>query len=270
MKFAIVKKILLIIAILAVAGYLIFAYWEYSGADKNIICTSMDIQMLDDTGSRLISEYEVARLIDKSGLNPVGLRYRNISTEKIERELLKNEMIRTAECFRNISGKVIVQIKQRTPKYLIAGNQSFYVDNNRKLMPVSLNYAAYVPVVTGRVLKNMATGVIFDFVSYVEKDTFWNAQIEQINIRDDLKAELIPRVGNAVIMLGSFTNFESKLKRLHELYTQAFSVVGWNRYDKIDLQYDGQIVCTRTGTIPDVVTIKKDTLSVNDSIVKKL
>lgn len=270
MKFAIVKKILLIIAILAVTGYLAFAFWAYSGADMNVVCTSMDIQMPDASGPGLISEYEVAKLIDKSGLNPVGLRYKNISTEKIESELLKNEMIRTVECFKNTSGKVIVQITQRTPKYLIAGNQSYYVDSDRKLMPVSLNYAAYVPVVTGRVLKNMATGVIYDFVCYVEKDTFWNAQIEQINIRDDLKAELIPRVGNAVIVLGTFHDFERKLKRLHELYTQAFSVVGWNRYDKIDLQYEGQIVCTRTGTIPDVVTIKRDTVAVNDSIVKKL
>ena len=137
-------------------------------------------------------------------------------------------------------------------------------------MPVSLNYAVYVPVVSGRVLRNMATGVIYDFVSYVEKDTFWNAQIEQIYIRDDLKVELIPRVGNATIILGTFDGFEDKLKSLRELYMQAFSVVGWNRYEKIDLQYNGQIVCTRSGTIPDVVVAQIDTVVLNDSIVKKI
>ena len=51
---------------------------------------------------------------------------------------------------------------------------------------------------------------------------------------------------------------------------QAFSVVGWNRYEKIDLQYNGQIVCTRSGTIPDVVVAQKDTVVLNDSIVKKI
>lgn len=270
MKFAIVKKILISLCVALVAAYLVFAYWEYSGADQNIICTNLEIQLMDQSGTRLISEFEVAKMIDKHELNPVGLKYKNISTERIEEVLLGNDMIRTVECYKNTTGKVVVQIKQRTPKYLIAGNQSYYVDSELQLMPVSLNYAVYVPVVSGRVLRNMATGVIYDFVSYVEKDTFWNAQIEQIYIRDDLKVELIPRVGNATIILGTFDGFEDKLKSLRELYMQAFSVVGWNRYEKIDLQYNGQIVCTRSGTIPDVVVAQKDTVVLNDSIVKKI
>jgi hypothetical protein len=45
-------------------------------------------------------------------------------------------------------------------------------------------------------------------------------------------------------------------------------VVGWNRYDKIDLQYQGQIVCTITGTKP-IIVIKPDTLGVNDSLKVK-
>jgi cell division protein FtsQ len=115
----------------------------------------------------------------------------------------------------------------------------------------------------------MTTRQIFDFVNYLEKDTFWNAQIEQIYIREDLIVELIPRVGNAVIILGRFDNFEKKLRNLHQLYTQAFNVIGWNRYDKIDLQFQGQIVCTKTGTKPMI--IKRDTVVVNDSLsIKKI
>jgi cell division protein FtsQ len=137
-------------------------------------------------------------------------------------------------------------------------------------MPVSLNYAAYVPVVSGRVLRNMAANEIFDFVSYLEKDTFWNAQIEQIFIRDDLKVELIPRVGNAVIVLGTFDNYEKKLATLQALYHKGLNVVGWTRYNKRDLQFYGQVVCTKTGTKP-IIVHKPDTTSIKDSIaVKKI
>lgn len=230
----------------------------------------MEVIMKDDRSIRFISEKEIARILDQNSLNPVGARLGRISTEKIEAKLLENELIKSAECYKTNSGKIVVEVKQRTPKYLIAGNQSYYVDTDRKFMPVSLNYAAYVPVVSGRVLRGMAVNEIFNFVSYLEKDTFWNAQIEQIYIREDLKAELIPRVGNSVIILGSFDNFEKKLRNLKALYTKGFTQLGWNRYDKIDLQYKGQIVCTKTGTKPEVA-IKPDTTVVNDSsIVKKI
>jgi cell division protein FtsQ len=183
----------------AVLGYAGFMIWQSADTDKNTICVGLDVKLLDESSARFISEHEIAKLLDSKGLNPVGNKYKIISTEAIERELLRNELIRTTECYKTISGKVVVQVTQRTPKFLIVGNQSYYVDSDRKLMPVSLNYAAYVPVVSGRVLHKMATRELFDFVTYLEKDTFWNAQIEQIYVRDDLKVELVPREVNAEV-----------------------------------------------------------------------
>jgi len=268
MKLSIFSKILISLCIVLVFIYAGFIIWQSSDTDKNTICVGLDVKLLDESSARFISEHEIAKTLDSKGLNPVGTKYKMISTEAIERELLRNELIRTTECYKTISGKVVVEVTQRTPKFLIVGNQSYYVDYDRKLMPVSLNYAAYVPVVSGRVLRKMATHELFDFVSYLEKDTFWNAQIEQIHVRDDLKVELVPRVGNAVVLLGSFDNFEKKLRNLRELYTQGFNVVGWNRYDKIDLQYTGQVVCTITGTKP-IVVIKPDTVGIKDSVKVK-
>ncbi|MFZ4581871.1 MAG: cell division protein FtsQ/DivIB [Paludibacter sp.] len=267
MKLSTVTKVLIALFAMAVLSYVVYMAWESSDSDNSIICTSLEVDMKDDAKIKLISEIEIAKILEAKGINPVSQKYSAISTESIERELLKNKMIRTVQCYKTTSGKVIVDVTQRIPKFLIVGNESYYVDSDRKLMPVSLNYAAYVPVVSGRVIKSMATRQIFDFVNYLEKDTFWNAQIEQIYIREDLSVELIPRVGNAVIILGRFDNFEKKLRNLQQLYLQAFNVIGWNRYDKIDLQFQGQIVCTKTGTKP--IIIKRDTVVVNDSIAIK-
>ena len=38
---------------------------------------------------------------------------------------------------------------------------------------------------------------------------------------------------------------EQRLAKLKKLYTEAFNEIGWNRYKLIDLQYEGQVVCTR-------------------------
>ena len=60
-----------------------------------------------------------------------------------------------------------------------------------------------------------------------------------------MKVELVPRVGNHIIMLGSFDRFEQKLEKLRKFYLYGLNEIGWNAYSKIDLQYRDQVVCTR-------------------------
>jgi cell division protein FtsQ len=102
-----------------------------------------------------------------------------------------------------------------------------------------------VPVVSGRLTRTFATEQIFDFVSFIEKSDFWNAQIEQIYVADNKNIELIPRVGSGVILFGNLSNFATKLNKLQKLYSNAFNEIGWNRYKTIDLRYENQIVCTK-------------------------
>jgi cell division protein FtsQ len=159
---------------------------------------------------------------------------------------------------------VNIRIQQRIPKFRVVGLGSYYIDVDRKPMPVSLNYAAYVPVVSGKVTVSMVRGQIFDFVTFLEENPFWNAQIEQIFVRDDKKIELIPRVGDAIILLGTLDNYQSKLEKLHKLYLKGFNVIGWNRYKVIDLQYKGQVVCNKDiQTEPQPIVViaeKKDSI----------
>jgi cell division protein FtsQ len=126
-----------------------------------------------------------------------------------------------------------------------------------------------VPVVSGTVTKSFATGKLFDFVSFIVGDPFWNAQIEQIYIREDLKIVLVPRVGDATIVLGKLDNYELKLEKLYRLYKGGFNTMGWNHYEKIDLQYDNQIVCTKKGlktTHPKIEIVQNN----DSSTVKKI
>jgi cell division protein FtsQ len=230
-----------------VLGYFVFALWYFPQQTKEVVCKSLEISIVDKENTLLISEKDVAQLLEQANLNPIGKTIKFISTETIENELHKNPMIKMAECFKSPSGTLKIKITQRRPKFRVVGFGSYYVDADRKTMPVSPNYAAYVPVVSGRITVSMARGRMFDFITFLEENPFWNAQIEQIHIRDDLKVELVPRVGDAIIVLGKLDNFESKLKKLNKLYTQGFNKIGWNKYKTIDLQYKDQVVCTKIG-----------------------
>jgi cell division protein FtsQ len=57
--------------------------------------------------------------------------------------------------------------------------------------------------------------------------------------------ELVPRVGSHIVLMGEAANYEKKLKRLKTFYEKAIGTVGWNKYEKINIQYDNQIICTK-------------------------
>jgi len=267
------KYILITFFTTLILGYLVFSVWYFSGSDKENVCKRLDIELVDSTKVQLITQKDIAQILEESNLNPIGKTIKYIHTEDIERLLYKNPMIKVAECYKTPSGIVNIRIQQRIPKFRVVGLGSYYIDINRKQMPVSQNYAAYVPVVSGKVTVSMAAGRIFDFVTFLEENPFWNAQIEQIVVRDDRKIELIPRVGDAVIMLGTLDNFKTKLGKLQKLYLKGFNVIGWNRYKVIDLQYKDQVVCNKdmqTEPQPIAAQIaKKDSVEKKDSIIAR-
>ena len=230
-----------------VIGYLVFSLRHFSGKERGKVCHDVKIILVDSTNVQLITQKDIALILEENDLNPIGKTFRHIHTESIEKILYKNPMIKVAECFKTPSGIVTIKVLQRSPKFRVVGFGSYYIDVDRKPMPVSENYAAYVPVVSGRVTVSMCKGKLFDFVSYIVDNPFWNAQIEQIYVRDDLKVELVPRVGDAIILLGTLDNYESKLGKLKKIYLKGFNIMGWNKYKVIDLQYKDQVVCSKVG-----------------------
>lgn len=239
------KYILLGVAVVLTIGYVVFAGEKSQHAAQQKVCSNMTISIIDYGDKMLISNEEIAALLKEKELNPIGRSLEKITTKTIEEAIEKHPMVRHAECYKTPGGTVHITIDQRTPILRVIGVENYYVDDLRKPMPTSTNYAAYVPVVTGRITKKMATGGIYDFVQFISKDEFWRDQIEQININNRMKVELVPRVGNHIIVLGDLERFQQKMEKLRKFYQYGLNEIGWNIYSTIDLQYKDQVVCTR-------------------------
>ncbi len=261
----VVKYSLLSVSIVFVLGFVAFTMWYFTVNREDKVCHELEISISDSEKSKLINQQEIALILEQTGLNPIGKSLQRIKSESIEDILQENEMIKSVECYKSPSGLVKINVEQRSPKFRVVGLGSYYVDADRKVMPVSPDFAAYVPVVSGRVTVTFAVGPLFDFVTFLEENPFWNAQIEQIYVRDDKKIELVPRVGDAIVLLGTLDNFQTKLEKLRKLYLYGFNEFGWNRYKKIDLQYKDQVVCTKVGADPE--PLKMVAKEVNDSII---
>lgn len=86
---------------------------------------------------------------------------------------------------------------------------------------------------------------VFELAKFIHTNDFWKAQISQVHIQDENNIELIPRVGNHVILLGDASQIEEKFQKLFTFYQQGLSKTGWNEYSVINLKFKNQVVCTK-------------------------
>jgi len=210
------------------------------------VCQDLQVVVKDSLDKHFVSESDLVSILKKADLNPIKKPMDAINTDKIETELKKNEMIARVEAYKTPSGIIKLEVEQKIPILrVISSRGNFYVDNLGTTMPVSFRYVADVPLVSGYVEKELAITDLYKFALFLQENKFWNNQIEQIYVHPDNEVELIPRVGNHRIVLGSFDNFEEKLDNLRLFYDKVVPKTGWEKYSILNLKYKDQIVCTK-------------------------
>ena len=89
---------------------------------------------------------------------------------------------------------------------------------------------------------------LINFVAKVSEDSFWSAEVVQF-IADttstgEITLRLVPRSGDFVVEFGTLENSDEKLDKLEKFYDDGLSSIGWNRYNKVDVRYNKQVICT--------------------------
>lgn len=242
-----VKKILVIIGLCLLGGYLIFAAFFFEKKPQDKICNQFEIVVNNEDTDRFIKIADLEKDIDSRGLNPYGKQLKEVNTLAIQEALLSNKLIKTAEVFVTSGGGIRAAITERIPilRVMPTGESSYYIDKDGEKMPLSVYNTAYLPIATGDIKDEFAKTDLYKFALFLSKNEFWNAQIEQIVIQPKEEVVLITRIGNHEVLLGKLEDVEGKLDRLKKFYTEALPGTGWNRYTKINLKYDKQVVGTK-------------------------
>jgi cell division protein FtsQ len=229
-----------------VLGYLVAAVVFFGDSGQDELCRDLTVH-LQNSDVRFISEAHIVAILKQNNIHPVGRRMKAVNTDRIEKVLLKNEVLERVDAYKTPSGTVRVDVKQKTPvmRVMSSPEGSFYIDSKGSLMPVSRHCTVHVPVASGYITKELATAGLYEFALFLKENEFWNSQIEQIYVHPDKEVELTPRVGEHRILLGTLDGFREKLDNLLLFYEQAIPKTGWDKYSMINLKFKNQIVCTK-------------------------
>lgn len=239
------KKIANILVWVFLFGYLIVVFSFANGESKKLVISGTQVKVVDSVKRGFVREADVEKIIKKKYPQIVGTSISDINKEVLEDLIDKIPYVKKSEVYNSLSGKLIVEIKQRNPIVRILSGKGYYLDTEGAKMPLSANYTSRVLVVSGVVNDQLIKEELFGLVKFITNDEFWRSQITQIDVDKDREYVLIPRVGAHKIELGSIENFQRKFQKLGALYTKGFSKKGWNTYSKINLRYKDQVVCTK-------------------------
>lgn len=243
-----IKKILLTLLVLACGSYFVAAVTLLNHTNDDLICQEVNLAVTDSVRAGFVSSAEIEQLLRNSNLYPKGKALKDIDTQKIEELLHSNPFISQATCYRSASDQIFISATQRLPimRMMSEQGEDYYIDGLGHLMkPSATNYAANLVIVTGNLTSSFAINKLLPLGKIMQNDPFWNHMIEQVNVTNKGTIELIPRVGDHIVNLGKPEKYEDKLYRLKVFYEKALSKIGWNKYSKIDLEFNNQIVCTR-------------------------
>lgn len=242
------KKILLILFAVIVVCYMMVVFVISPMLTDNNVCDSVRVVLSDDAGDlNVITTEEIDGFLKKRKLSIVGHRISDLNADSIEKIVEKHPMIRKAECYISPENEFIIEVLQRKPIFRVMDNHGndYYVDSEGQKIEKANTFVCYLPVLTGNVDDKYVNSTMFDFISFIEQDDFWSAQIEQIHVKQNMDVILVPRVGDNTITLGLLEDYEAKLDKVKLFYKKGLSVVGWNKYKNINVEFDGQIIAEK-------------------------
>ena len=242
------KRIILITANCLLCVYLAMAAYisAKSPALNSQKCEGVVITLQDEVMEGLLTAEGVKKMITDHHLNPVGQPLQQVDLRQLEEYLESKDLIARAECYATQDGNIHVDIHQRHPVMRIIADSgaNYYVDAQGLILSPR-EYACNLPVATGHITPYYAQHTLAPIGSMIQNDNFWRNQVEQFTVLEDSTLEMIPRVGKHVIYLGQPTDIPLKLTRLRKFYDHGLSVVGWNKYKRISLEINNQIICKK-------------------------
>lgn len=164
-----------------------------------------------------------------------------IDLNELEERISSHEMIQNAEVYLTVKGGIRVDIEQRKPLARVISSPSYYIDENGKKMPLSIEHSARVLLVHGQVDQNNLE-IIFEMVNTIQNDSFLKLYITDIFIDSENKISMSLRDCDFKVLLGDLNHLKQKIINFKAFYQIAKKENTLKKYKKVNLKFDKQVI----------------------------
>lgn len=208
-------------------------------------CRALTYVIEDKKERMYVTEGELTQLLKAENSYPVGRTLDRGVIHRIEKTIAHHPMVRTAQCYVTPRGEVRVRLTQRVPLLLVMmPGDMYFVDTDRKIMPVRASVRDSVLQVTGAVGVQMASGVLGDFAEWLQDNRYWHQRIHHVQVKNPqmVYVYLNGAMTNRAV-LGPMNRYAQKLEKLRTFLENCPpEAMADKHYTELDLRFRGQVI----------------------------
>ncbi|ULQ52634.1 cell division protein FtsQ/DivIB [Flavihumibacter fluvii] len=263
-----IRKILMAIVWLLAGISLVVVLVAAIQKTNDANCTGANIKISGTNEYIFLDKGDVWKLIGATGSKSFkGKPVAGFDLRSMEEKLRKNSWVSKAELFFDQDKVLQIRIQEREPvaRVFTAGGNSVYLDSAGKYLPLAPGKPPVkLPVFTGMPEKiNSAKSADSTLLAAVKgiahvlaTDSFWMAQITQVNLNADKTFDMVPLIGNHIIQFGDGSDYTGKFQKLGVFYKEVLTQTGFDYYQAINVQFDRQVIGVKGSTISTSVDKK--------------
>jgi cell division protein FtsQ len=224
-------------------GAVIFLFSFSSKRNESRMLKKVDVIFSDNEA--FITRDKVNKLLIQNYGSVTGIRKDKLDLNNVEKTLDADPMIDKAEVFTTVDGRLEAVVRQRRPVARIyKGGNSYYIDSKGRQMPLSENYTARVPIVTGEI-DSVDKGKLHELLRYIHEDEFLKKNIIGVEVYATGGMRMRSRGYDYDILFGRPINIEKKFNNYKAFLQEAVRDTLIEQYKTINLKFTQQVVCTK-------------------------
>jgi cell division protein FtsQ len=192
-----------------------------------------------------VDQETVNKLLIENKKDAQSIGKDKLDLNKLEKALNAQEMIEHSDVFVSIDGVLKAVVKQKTPiARVFDGDNSFYIDYEGNKMPLSSNFTARVPLVSGEINKKNSENLA-ELFRLIYDDDFLKKNIIGVQIMPNGSLKMGNRNFNYQIDFGGTVRMKAKFNNYKAFFQKAVLDSSLYKYKTIDLRFAQQVVCTK-------------------------
>jgi cell division protein FtsQ len=232
------------IRLILMFGLVIFLFSFTSNRNEKRKLSKSVVVFVDDNAP-FVKQETVNKLLIENNRDASDIEKDKLDLNKVEKSIDAHEMIEKSDVFVSIDGVLKAVVKQKTPiARFVDGESSFYIDYEGDKMPLSTNFTARVPLVSGVINKKNNEDLARLFRTIYDDD-FLKKNIIGVQIMPNGSLKMLNRNFNFQIDFGRIINVERKFKNYKAFFQKTVLDSSLYKYSKIDLRFTEQVVCTK-------------------------
>ena len=169
----------------------------------------------------------------------------DLDLEKLEMSVGKQQMIQKVNVFVSVDGVVKAVVKQKSPVGRVFDDYgSFYIDCEGNRMPLSDNYTARVPLLSGKITV-VKKEKLSEVLRIINEDVFLKKNIIGVQVLPNGSLIMANRNYDFQIDFGRTININRKFKNYKAFFQKAVLDSTLKKYKRINLKFTKQVVCIK-------------------------